>query len=546
MTAWRDLEPAGVKRASASIVRPFAFEEIVMSCAITDRPAFRRTVVSMLVAAAAASCWSLPSSASSHREAPFIATQPQVDATDFYMFRSYEPGREGYVTLVANYLPLQDPYGGPNYFKLDPNALYEIHVSNDGGAAENLTFSFRFRSALDDNQIPVGGKLVSIPLVQNGSADVSAPNSPALNVHETYTIDVVRGPRRTGTKQTVVNLATGGATFDKPVDYIGTKTIASYIEYANKHIRDIGIPGCAGTGRVFAGQRKDPFVVNLGETFDLVNIKYPAVELNPLAEFATTDSLADANVTSIILEVPIACLTQGKGPIIGGWTTASVPASRVVSASPSTGLDPTTQTGDYVQVSRLGMPLVNEIVIGLRDKNKFNASEPRNDGQFADYVTHPTLPTLVEALFGAAGVKAPTNFPRTDLVAAFLTGIDGVNKPANVVPSEMLRLNTSIAPTPGAAQSRLGVLGGDNAGFPNGRRPGDDVVDIELRVAMGVLCTLNVGGCTPADAPAGALHYTDGGYMSSAFFANEFPYLRAPLKGSPNDDNAITKAKRSR
>lgn len=494
----------------------------------------------LAVAAAAVAAWApLPSLASSHREAPFIATQPQVDGTDFYMFRSYEPGRDGYVTLVADYLPLQDPYGGPNYFKLDPNALYEIHVSNDGGAAENLTFSFRFQNTLADNQIPVGGKMVSIPLTQNGSADVSAPNSPALNVHEMYTVDVIRGPRRTGVKQPVINATTGGSTFDKPVDYIGTKTISSYIAYANKHIADVQIPGCDGFGRVFVGQRKDPFVVNLGETFDLINIKYPVTELNPLAEFATTDSLADANVTSIILEVPIACLTEGKSPIIGGWTTASIPASRVVSMTPGAGLDPTMQTGGYVQVSRLGMPLVNEIVIGLKDKNKFNASEPKDDAQFIDYVTNPTLPTLVEALFGAAGVKAPTNFPRTDLVAAFLTGITGLNQPASVTASEMLRLNTAIAPTAGPSQSRLGVLGGDNAGFPNGRRPGDDVVDIELRVAMGVLCTLNIGGCRPADAPAGALHYTDGGYMSSAFFANEFPYLRAPLKGSPNDDNAI-------
>ena len=214
-----------------------------------------------------------------------------------------------------------------------------------------------------------------------------------------------------------------------------------------------------------------------------------------------------------------------------------------MTAAPGSNLDPTMQSGDYVQVSRLGMPLVNEIVIGLKDKNRFNASEPKDDGQFIDYVTNPTLPTLVEALFGAAGVRAPTNFPRTDLVAAFLTGVEGVNQPAAVTPSEMLRLNTSIPPTSGPAQSRLGVLGGDNAGFPNGRRPGDDVVDIELRVAMGVLCTLNLGGCTPAAAPAGALRYTDGAYMSAAFFANEFPYLRAPLKGSPNDDNAI-KARR--
>ncbi|HEY2815965.1 MAG TPA: DUF4331 domain-containing protein [Casimicrobiaceae bacterium] len=505
----------------------------------------RRALAAAVMLAAIAAPWTAPADASSHREAPFIATQPQTDATDFYMFRSYEPGRDAYVTLVANYIPIQSTYGGPNFFKLDPNALYEIHVANDGGADENITFSFRFQNTLDDNKLSVGGKQISIPLVQNASGDVSTPDSRALNTHEKYTVDVIRGNRRTGLKQSIVNTATGGASFDKPVDYIGQKTIKNYIAYANKHIFDIAIPGCSGNGRVFVGQRKDPFVVNLGETFDLVNIKYPAVELNPLAEFATVDSLSDDNVTSIVLEVPIACLTNGSNPIIGGWTTASIPASRVVTAAPTTGLDPTTQSGSLVQVSRLGMPLVNELFIGLKDKNKFNASEPKDDGQFVDYVTNPTLPTLLEALFGAAGVKAPTNFPRTDLVAAFLTGVSGLNQPANVVASEMVRLNTSIAPAAGAAQNRLGVLGGDNAGFPNGRRPGDDVVDIELRVAMGVLCTLNIGGCVPANAPAGSLKYTDGAYISSVFFANEFPYLRAPLRGSPNDDNAIS-AKASR
>jgi hypothetical protein len=510
---------------------------------------FPKALTSVLIAGACAALSPVPSHASSHREAPFIATQPQVDATDFYMFRSYEPGREGYVTFVANYLPLQDPYGGPNYFKLDPNAVYEIHVTNDGGAVENLTFQFRFQTTNDDNKFTVGGKQVSIPLVQNGSGDVNAPNSSALNVHEKFTLGVVRGPRRASAPLPVTNLTQGGTSFDKPVDYIGTKTIKDYVAYANKHVYDIGVPGCSGTGRVFVGQRKDPFVVNLGETFDLVNIKYPAVELNPAAEFATVDSLADANVTSLILELPIACVTEGKGTIVGGWTTASVPATRAVSATPGSGLDPTTQSGSLVQVSRLGMPLVNEVVIGLKDKNRFNASEPKDDGQFADYVTNPALPALLEVLFGGAGVKAPTNFPRTDLVAAFLTGVEGVNKPANVVVSEQVRLNTAIAPTPGAAQNRLGVLGGDNAGFPNGRRPGDDVVDIELRVAMGVLCTVagvnTAVGCKPADAPAGALKYTDGAYISSMFFANEFPYLRAPLKGSPNDDNAIKAAKRA-
>jgi hypothetical protein len=458
---------------------------------------------------------------------------PQVDATDFYMFRSYEPGRTGYVTLVANYLPLQDPYGGPNYFKLDTTALYEIRIVNDGGAVENVTFQFQFQTRSDDNQLNVGGKNVSIPLVQNGSGDVATPASPALNVHETYTLNVLRGPTRHAKRMPVANLTKGGIVFDKPVDYIGDKTISNYVAYANKHMWDISVPGCAGTGRVFVGQRKDPFVVNLGETFDLVNIKYPATELNPLAETATADTLADKNVTALVLEVPIACLTENKGTIIGGWTTASIPVVR-------TGTGPANAApAKFVQVSRLGSPLVNEVVIGLKDKDKFNASAPKDDAQFADYVTNPTLPALLEILFGGAGVKAPTNFPRTDLVAAFLTGVDGLNKPLNVTASEMLRLNTAIAPTPAAGQSRLGVLGGDSAGFPNGRRPGDDVVDIELRVAMGVLCTLNIGGCTPADAPAGSLHYTDGAFVDASFFQSVFPYLQPPLRGSPNDDDAL-------
>ena len=500
-------------------------------------------VATALLAAALAAPWSAPVHASSHREAPFIAGLPQVDATDFYMFNSYEAGRSGFVTLVANYLPLQDGYGGPNYFHLDPNALYEIHIVNDGGAVENITFQFRFQNTLDDNQLTVGGKKVSIPLVQNGSADVAAPNSPALNVHETYTINVIYGPRATGTPQPVLNTTKGTTTFDKPADNIGNKTISNYLAYANKHVWDVRIPGCDGVGRVFVGQRRDPFVVNLGETFDLVNIKYPATELNPAAEFATVDSIVDANVTAIELEVPAACLTQGKGTIIGGWTTASLPANRVLGAV-GPGLDGAQQvSGGYMQVSRLGMPLVNEVVIGLKDKNRFNNSEPKDDAQFADYVTNPTLPALLEILFGAAGVKAPTNFPRTDLVAAFLTGVQGLNQPPNVVPSEMLRLNTAIPPVSAAAQNRLGVLGGDNAGFPNGRRPGDDVVDVELRVAMGVLCTLNLGGCKPADASAGSLHYTDGAFIqATGYFAEQFPYLQPPLPGSPNPDNAIPRA----
>jgi hypothetical protein len=329
-------------------------------------------------------------------------------------------------------------------------------------------------------------------------------------------------------------MAGGGTVFDKPTDNIGDKTFGGptgYASYANQHLYAINIPGCATPGRVFVGQRKDPFTVALGQVFDLVN-------LNPLGSTsANPDALAGKNVTTMALEVPISCVTTAGSPIIGGWTTASVRQGRLIASPPKSGHGTTTLNGGpWAQVSRLGMPLVNELVIGLKDKDKFNSSKPKDDAQFADYVTNPTLPALIQTLFPSAA--APTNFPRTDLVAAFLTGVEGVNKPANGKPSEMLRLNTSVSPTPKAKQSNLGVLAGDIAGFPNGRRPGDDVVDAELRVAMGALCvatgatdTLKVG-CKPSDAPAGGAAFTDGALQSPAQFPDAFPYLNTPLPGA--------------
>ena len=380
---------------------------------------------------------------------------------------------------------------------------------------------------------------MAIPLVQSGP--ISGINPATQNVNETYTMNVVRGNRRAGARQTVTNAIDGSATFNKPIDNIGIKTIANYPAYAGQFVYNVNIPGCNTPGsKVFVGQRKDPFVVNLGETFDLINIKVPATEFDPTAEKLEADNLADANVTSLILEVPIACLTNGTEPVIGGWTTASVRQGRLIDPTPKDLKDgrgsASREGGAWSQVSRLGMPLVNEVVIGLKDKDKFNASKPASDGQFATYVTNPTLPALIELLFKSAtngAVVAPTNFPRNDLVATFLTGITGVNKPANVTPSEMLRLNTTTPPTLKGAQNRLGVVGGDAAGFPNGRRPGDDVVDIELRVAMGLLCTLNIG-CAPTDAPAGGIHFTDGAFLDDSFIDGTFPYLRTPIAGSPN------------
>jgi hypothetical protein len=240
----------------------------------TNHPRVRPSLLPAVAAIAAlAGLGAAPAHASSHREAPAITATPKVDGTDFYMFNSYEPSRltgPGYVTLIANYLPLQDAYGGPNYFKLDPNALYEIHIDNNGDGKEDITFQFRFSNSLKATALTIGGKSVAIPLTQSGQ--VSAPNAAALNVNESFTVDIVRGDRRTGTHGQVTNAATGNNVFAKPADNIGTKTIPNYAAYAAQHIYSVNIPGCTGTGKLFVGQRKDPFAVNLGVIFDLLNV----------------------------------------------------------------------------------------------------------------------------------------------------------------------------------------------------------------------------------------------------------------------------------
>ena len=519
--------------------------------------------------------------ASSHREAPFITTVPKVDAADFYLFNSYEGvagngsgGKSAFVTLIANYLPLQDAYGGPNYFSLDPNALYEIHVDNNGDAVEDITLQFRFKNTLNASgtgiTLPIGAtgakKNVAIPLRQAGG--ITGVAGDPVSFAETYEMFIVRGDRRTGTRQQI-SIASGsptgesGTTFTKPIDYIGEKTLGdatAYEPYANKYIYNITIPGCSTPGRVFVGQRKEAFSVNLGRIFDLVNAPASVItsEANAKALNGTNDvnefgELSNKNVTSLAVEVPASCLTASttdKG--IGAWTTASLRQARLLDGKPKSGLQASERTGGaWTQVSRLGMPLVNEVVIGLKDKDKFNASKPKDDAaNFADYVTHPTLPALIQVLFPTA--VAPTNFPRKDLMTAFLTGLPTVNRPANITDltgadanrrgplAEMLRLNTAILPTPQASQHPLGVAAGDNAGFPNGRRLGDDVVDVSLRVAMGALCTLTGSGdalkvgCAPSDAPVGGLGFNDAVRANPQHFKNAFPYLNAPLPGAKN------------
>jgi len=443
--------------------------------------------------------------ASSHREAPMITGVPKLDGADFYLFNSYETGRSNFVTAVADYLPLQDAYGGPNYFRLATNGVYEIHFDTNGDAREDITFQFQFWETQKHIALPIGppGQQVTneIPLIVAGP--IGSANTAALNVVENYSVKMILGNRRSGLAQFLTNAADGTTIFTKPVDNIGNKTLPDYNDYANQYIYNVIIPGCPTPGRLFVGQRKDPFVVNLGETFDLINLSNPLGPVN-----GEKDSLSDKNVTSLILEIPKILLTNAASPVVAAWTTASQ-----------------YQGTNLVQLSRLGQPLVNEVVIGLKDKDTFNASEPKDDAQFASYVTNPTLPALIELLFGSAGVRAPTNFPRADLVEVFLTGVPGLNQTSAT--AEMLRLNTSTPALPAAQQNNLGVIGGDVAGFPNGRRPGDDVVDVALRVVMGKLLSTN-------DAPSGQLPFTDGAYVDANYFPSTFPYLNPPLAGSPN------------
>jgi len=447
------------------------------------------------------------------------------------MFNSYESGRADYVTIIANYLPLQDAYGGPNYFSLDDDALYEIHIDNNGDAVEDVTFQFDFKQTLNSIEIPSGGPSnVAIPLSNAGDAS----NPANVQTSESYGVTMVKGDRRSGARTPLGN-------FNKPFDYIGTKSFADYPGYARGFIQPLNLGTC-GAGKVFVGQRAESFAIDLGRVFDLIN-------LNPLGpRDGGTNVLADKNITSIAMEIPKACLVnaaqvdlgnnkRGVDPVIGAWTTASVRQATLVNPSPASGISTTAKKGGaWTQVSRLGMPLVNEVVIGLKDKDKFNASEPKDDvANFKNYVFYPTLPALIQKLYPSA--PAPTNFPRQDLVTAFLTGVPTINKPANkaLVPADMLRLNTTTPTVVAASQNDLGVIGGDTAGFPNGRRPGDDVTDVSLRVAMGVLCHAGLppeATCVPADAKAGTAPFTDGVVKSATAFDSVFPYLKTPNAGS--------------
>jgi hypothetical protein len=443
---------------------------------------------------------------SSHREAPEISKDPVADSTDVYAFVS--PDQPDTVTLIANYIPLQGPAGGPNFYEFGDDVLYQIHIDNDGDGQADISYQFRFRTTVRDPDT----------FLYN-TGPIQSLDSPNWNRRQTF--DVAVGSRVLGT-----GLAC-------PPCNIGPLSTPDYAGLAAAAVHSLG-----GGVTVFAGQRAEGFYVDLGAIFDLGDLR-PFENLHVLSPFNSgapgVNATAHLNVHSIALQVPVSSVVRRGKPTIGVWTTASRQRVRIWDADNGENVN----SGPFRQVSRLGNPLVNEVLIPMGKKDQWNSLPPGDDKLFAGYVAHPGLPALLPGLypgvFPSLAALVASGKPRADLEAILLTGIPaglipGFSNFTGAVPADMLRLNTSIAPTPSAKQSIYGVLGGDLAGFPNGRRVTDDVVAIELRALAGVTYPLIDKSFTP-DAAAGAL--TDGLTPASvpAPYLGRFPYLGVPYSG---------------
>ena len=430
---------------------------------------------------------------SSHREAPLSALDPTGDDTDVYAFKA--PDSTDSLTLVANWIPFEDPAGGPNFYRFDDRATYYLNVDNTGDGVYDIRFRFRFRTSVGDP----GSFLYASPTVDS----IDSPN---LNVKQAYS--VVRENLVDGREVSENVLAR-----NVPVapDNVGPKTIPNYGAVANQAITNLN-----GGGKVFAGQRDDPFFVDLGATFDAITIRNGTGNAG-----GGKDDVAGYGVHSIVLQVPIRRVTRDRRPVsgqsapnavVGVWASTE---RRELQASNESGHS----SSNEVQVSRLGNPLVNEVVIPLGLKDKFNRTEPENDAaNYGTFVVNPQLAHLINVLY--PGVNAPEH-NRTDIVTALLTGIPGLTRiGSNSAAADTLKINLGVPPA--ANPKRFGVIAGDNAGFPNGRRLTDDVVDIEERVVAGEL----VGNHVPLG---------DGVDRNDKPFLSSFPYLAEPTPGPDSD-----------
>jgi hypothetical protein len=448
---------------------------------------------------------------SSHREAPEISKDPVADSTDVYAFVS--PDKPDTVTLIANYIPLQEPAGGPNFYEFGDDVLYGIHIDNNGDGQADISYEFRFSTqVLDENTF----------LYNTGP--IEAIDSPNFNRRQFYDLTVVSGRSQ----------RTVGTHLACPPCNIGPLSTPNYNTVAGQAIHNLG-----NGITVFAGQRAEAFYVDLGSIFDLADLRpFEALHTTfglpvTLSAAAGVNDTNDLNVHSIAIQVPISAVTIKGHPSIGVWTTASRQSATFWDGDRGQNVS----SGPWRQVSRLGNPLVNEVINPMGKKDLWNTLPPSDDKLFAQYVAHPELaallPTLYPGVFPelAALVKAGT--ARADLEAILLTGI-----PSGIIPgftnytgpvlADMLRLNTSIPPT--AKPNILGLIGGDAAGFPNGRRVFDDVVTVEIRAIAGAILPL-VDKTYTADAAAGEI--TDGLTPASVSSptTGTFPYLGEPYSG---------------
>ncbi|OBQ47469.1 hypothetical protein A4U61_19360 [Streptomyces sp. H-KF8] len=404
--------------------------------------------------------------ASSHREAPLVSGTPQYDNTDLYAFVS--PDKPDTTTIIANWIPFEEPAGGPNFFTFAEDAQYDIHIDTDGDAQGELLFRYTFRTHTKNEKT----------FLYN-TGPVTSLDDPDLNITQTYDIELLKLKDQHLVSRTKI-------ADDAPVapSNVGKASMPDYDTLREQAVREL-----ADGATTFAGQADDPFFLDL-RVFDLL---YGG----NLSEVGN-DTLKGYNVNSLALQVPTHMIVESADqPVVGIWSTTRRKNAK----------------GQFTQVSRLGNPLVNEVVNPLKDKDTFNASAPWDDAQFLKNVTNPELPKLIEAIYK---IEAPAE-PRNDLVDVFLKGVEGLNQPPHVTPSEMLRLNTSIEPA--AEPKRLGVLDGDNAGFPNGRRLTDDVIDAALQVVEGEL----VGAANDLGDAVDA---------NDKEFGASFPYLANPTEGS--------------
>jgi Domain of unknown function (DUF4331) len=478
---------------------------------------------------------------SSHREAPEISKDPAADNADVYAFVS--PDQPGTVTLISNFVPLQDPPGGPNFFEFGDDVLYAINIDNDGDGKPNISYFFRFST-----------KLRNPDTFLYNTGPITSLDSSSWNMRQFYSVTRVKGKDTTaygsashhngghhhhhhshhGLKAHVL-----GRNLASPPCNIGPRSTPNYASLGQAAVHSL-----SGGIKVFAGQRQDGFYVDLGAVFDLGDLRpFQNLHLIPSAAAPGVDATKTLNIHSIAIQVPISDLTRnGSTPtdasssesVIGVWSSASRRKVRMIDKAN----DERAESGPWIQVSRLGNPLFNEVIVPLGNKDKWNRVYPAGDKAFAKYVQHPELGKLLPVLYPTAFPNlAKLTAPRADLVAILLTGI-----PSGIVPgfqnftgktmADQLRLNVAIPPT--ASPNRFGLLGGDAAGFPNGRRVSDDIVAIELRAIAGVTYALVNKSYTP-DAAAGVIEQWEPSQHATVpgptRYQSTFPYLGPPLDG---------------